>query len=92
MLGEGEKKPLKLPRNEYFTFIAYYSSLLSLARMITANWGIEIKLSLSTLVLKNNSQMPNPEWHAGNSTTHLVNIKLDFVCYKQAAVKAPIEN
>lgn len=60
--------------------------------MITANWGIEIKLSLSDLVLKNNSQMLNPEWHSGNSTTHLVNIKLDFVCYKQAVVEAPIEN
>lgn len=58
----------------------------SLARMITANWGIEIKLPLSALVLKNNSQMPDPEWHAGNSATHLVNIKLDFVCYKQAAM------
>lgn len=27
----------------------------SLTRMITANWGTDIKLSLSTLVLKNNS-------------------------------------
>lgn len=32
MLGEGEKKPLKLPRNEYFTFIAYYSSLLKFSK------------------------------------------------------------
>lgn len=36
--------------------------------------------------------MPDPEWHAGKLAIHLLNIKLDFIRYKQAAMKASIED
>lgn len=48
-----KKKKRKQLRNEHSLHTtALYQSL---ARTITPNWGTDIKLSLSTLVLKNNS-------------------------------------
>lgn len=35
--------------------------------------------------------MPDPEWHAGKSATHLLNMKLHFMFCKQVAMKASIE-
>lgn len=52
---EGEKKKRKSSGMNTLHSLHTAALYQSLARMITANWGIDIKLSLSTLVLKNNS-------------------------------------
>lgn len=52
-----EKKKKKRNSSGMNTLHSLHTTALyqSLARTITPNWGTDIKLSLSTLVLKNNS-------------------------------------